>query len=186
MRLIPLLLCFTLLSACARTMDNTTYSSSAPVGKVVYGTIVSARGVTIKDNDKLSGNATGILAGGAAGAAGGSAIGKGHGNTAAIVGGAIVGAIAGALIEDQLSTQDGIEYIVKLDATPATRSATGKKRYAVGTQASIDDDIKQSITLDDTATDVISVLQSTDNPIPEGTRVMVIYHDDRPRLVPAR
>lgn len=179
-----LLLSILALTACARQMDADTYSSSASVGKVLKGTVLSARLITIKDNDKLTDNSTGMLAGGAAGAAGGSAVGSGNGNTAAIVGGGIAGAVIGALVEDQLSTQSGTEYIVQLDSTKASIS-NKKEKLAISEAGSIDADIKESINVAETATDAISVIQTDDVPLAPGQRVLVIYHDDRPRLVPA-
>lgn len=189
MRLIcTLVLSSILLTSCARQMDADTYSSSNTVGKVLKGTILSTRPVTIKDNDRLTDNATGILAGGAAGAAGGSTIGKGNGNTAAIVGGAIAGAVIGALVEDQLSTQSGTEYIVQLDPTAIPAAPDNKRRKSISVRGdkAIDADIKESINVAETSTDAISVIQTDDVPLAPGQRVLIIYHDDRPRLVAAQ
>ena len=81
------------------------------VTNTVQGKIVSMRTITVKGND----NSLGALGGAALGAVAGSAIG---GGTRMNVGGALVGAGAGVLlgnvIQDKLSTQQGIEYIVKI------------------------------------------------------------------------
>ena len=185
--LIALALIPLLLSACARNMSQDVYSSSAPVGKVQRGTVISARNVTIKDNDKL-GSGPGTLVGGVAGGVAGSTIGKGNGNTLATVGGALAGAALGAVIEDQLTTQNGIEYIVQLDSTTKSlpKSKTKQKEITLNDGTSISADIKQSIDVAETESDVISVIQSADQPIPVGARVLLVYNDDRPRIVLAR
>lgn len=174
------------LSACSRNMDSQTYTSSSSVGKVVYGTVVSARGITIKDKENLSDNAMGGLAGGVAGGVAGSAIGSGTGNTAATVGGAIAGAVLGAVIEDQLSTSSGFEYIVQLDApkTPKTTASRSNDRIAVTRGKSVESDVMDAAIPNETASDAISVIQQDDVMIAPGTRVMVVYRDDRARIVP--
>ncbi len=51
-----LLVASLMLTACARDMSSDVYTSGAASGKVLEGTIVSARPVTIKENDKLQDN----------------------------------------------------------------------------------------------------------------------------------
>ncbi len=180
--------CISLLAACNRTMDSATVNSGTSVGKVVYGTVVSARAVTIKDNDRIGDNVIGGAAGGVAGGVAGSSIGSGTGNDAAVVGGAIAGAILGAVIEDQLSTSSGFEYIVKLDApkTPnvITRRANENLRIGTNNANEVERDVMASAIPEESATDAISVVQQDDAQIAPGTRVMVIYRDDRARIVP--
>jgi outer membrane lipoprotein SlyB len=178
-----------MLSACARTMDSNTVNSSTSVGKVIYGTVVSARGVTIKDNDRLGDNVLGGAAGGVMGGIGGSTIGSGSGRTAATAGGAIAGAVLGAYIQDQLSTSSGFEYIVKLDAPKTPKLVTNRSndnlRIGTNNRNEVEREVMASAIPEETASDAISVVQQDDAAIAPGTRVMVIYRDDRARIVPA-
>lgn len=172
------------LSACSRNLDSATYTSGNPVGKVVYGTVLSARQVTVKEADKLQDNAMGGLAGGVAGGVAGSAIGGGTGRSLATVGGVILGAVAGAAIQDQLGTTEGTEYIVQLDSSQKTVNKTIKKDYRIGSTNSVDADINNAIQLSDTESNAIAVVQQDQVVIAPGTRVAVIYSDDRPRITP--
>jgi outer membrane lipoprotein SlyB len=177
-----------LVSACARNMQGDVYSSSSSVGKVVYGTVVSVRQVTIKDNEDPNNNGLGAIAGGVAGGVGGSEIGKGKGSVIGAIGGALAGAMIGAVAEDQLSTTSGYEYIVELDSN---KSSTNKiKRSAtdlnVNRGNSVESDVMNAAIPEENATGAISVIQQDDQPIAEGSRVMVVYRDDRARIVPSR
>lgn len=173
------------LSACGRNLDSSTYTSGAPVGKVVYGTVISARQVTIKDNDSTDENVVGGLAGGALGGVAGSTIGGGSGKSLATIGGVIAGAMIGAAAEDELSTSTGTEYIVQLDKAPSAKaSSTYRKqeRLDINAGSAVSDDINQSIQLNDMASDAIAVIQQDQVMIAPGSRVAVIYSDDRPRI----
>lgn len=174
-----------LLVGCARNIDGATYTSDNTVGKVTYGTIVSARQVTVKDHDKLEQNTMGGLAGGVAGGVAGSSIGGGSGKGLATVGGAVLGAVAGAYAQDQLSTQTGIEYIVQLDSPRYSDTAT-KKNVTWKGQDSVAQDIKDSMHTSQTESDAIAIVQSDAVMLQPGQRVMVVYSDDRPRVVPLR
>jgi outer membrane lipoprotein SlyB len=175
-----------LLSGCARDMGSNVYSSSAPVGKVLEGVVLSARPVTIKENDKLEENTMGMIGGGLVGGLAGSNIGRGSGNTAAIAGGALAGAALGSLVQSQLGKSKGMEYVVRLDPKYINQrpSTTTKTRIMTG-DGSIDDEIKQSISVSETQTDLLSVVQGNDVILQPGQRVLVIYNNDRPRLAPA-
>ena len=173
-----------MLAGCARNLDSNTVSSSATAGKVVYGTVISARPVTIKDHTKLQDNTAGGLAGGAAGGIAGSAIGRGKGSDIAAIGGAIAGAVLGAYAEDALSTQNGYEYIVKLQGDPSKKPVT-KHREIRTTKDSVQEDMDNAVQTTSVTSNVISVDQTDDQMIAKGTKVMVIYTDDRPRVVPA-
>ena len=174
-----------LLAGCSKDMASSTYTSSGVTGKVLKGTIISARAVKIKAHDKLEDNTAGGLAGGALGAVGGAAVGNGTGSVAAAIGSAVVGAVAGAYIQDSISTSDGMEYIVKLDdknlkaAQPNTRKTIKENEKSL-----VSDDMKASVSTE-TQTDMVSVVQAADPALAEGSAVYVIYSDDRPRLVPA-
>lgn len=101
------------LAACS-TADSNTYSSS-DVGQVIetnQGRVLSSRPVEIKGDE---GGLAGPLAGGAIGGATGLTIGGGSGNVLATVVGAAAGAGLGYLAQNELSSGDGIEYIVELE-----------------------------------------------------------------------
>lgn len=82
------------------------------VQRTVSGTVVSMRNITVKDgNNKL-----GMLAGAGTGAIAGSAIGGGDRmHLINGIGGALIGGLAGNYAQDKLSTQTGVEYVVKTD-----------------------------------------------------------------------
>ena len=173
-----------MLAACGRDLDSNTVNSSNTAGKVAFGKIISARPVTIKDNPKLQDNTAGALAGGAAGGVAASTIGKGKGSDIAAIGGVIAGAVLGAYAEDALTTQNGYEYIVKLEGDPSKKPVTKHREVRVS-HDSVKDDIDNSVQTASVTTNVISVDQADDKMIAKGTRVMVIYSDDRTRVVPA-
>lgn len=186
MKQISLVLCAALIiTGCARNMNSNTYTSGSSGGLVLEGTVVSARAITIKDNDKLQDNAIGGIAGGAAGGIGASNIGKGSGNTAATAGGVIAGAVIGALIQDQLSTSQGMEYVVKLKESVDAPDNTKHTEINHTRNASVQDKIKNSIKTTGTKSNMISVVQGMDQVFSPGQKVYVIYSDDRPRLAPA-
>ncbi|NBX03247.1 MAG: glycine zipper 2TM domain-containing protein [Alphaproteobacteria bacterium] len=174
------------LTGCGRDMSGSTYTDGATSGKVVSGVVISARPVKIKANDKLGNNGTGAMMGAAAGGVGGYQMGNGRGNTAATVGGALAGAVIGALAEDALSTSEGMEYLVKIDGKHGrTGDSQTKKTHKSYGVASPSNDIESSI---DTQmqTDVIAVVQKAEPGVGAGSRVYVVYSDDRPRIVPAQ
>ncbi len=177
-----------LLAACAKEMGANSYKSGDTVGKVVHGVIVHAEAVTIRDNDAAKQNGAGILGGAVAGGAAGSTIGQGDGKTLATAGAAIAGAVIGALIEEELSTQQGFQYVVKIDAPSPEGSGTWhtQKNEIRRGNASIEDDVKRSIQTRQTQSDMISVIQTDEVPLTAGQPVLVIYHDDRPRVVADR
>ena len=179
---VALFVVLALISGCSRNLSSDNYTSGATSGKVLQGTIISARAVTIKEHDKLQDNTMGGLAGGAAGAVGGSAIGHGNGSLAGAVGGAIVGAVGGALVEDALGTSEGVEYLVKIDSANSQSDDTKHyKAIKAITKGGVNDDINASI---DTPmqTNILSVVQKGDPSIGVGSRVYIIYSGDRPRL----
>ena len=152
-----------MLSGCARNLDTNNYVSSSTSGVVLEGVVVSARAVTVSDTDRLGGNGAGIIGGGIAGGVAGSTIGQGKGAVLGAVGGAAIGAVAGAVIQDQLSTSDGMEYIVKLK--DENIGSPYKTRPAAQSK-----------------TELISVVQGKDVVFSAGQKVYVIYNDDRPRM----
>lgn len=175
-----------ILTGCARDMSSNVYTSSSTSGKVLEGTVLSARPVTIKDSDKLQDNTMGMLGGGVLGAVAGSSVGKGTGQGLAAVGAGILGAAVGAYAQDKLSTSQGMEYVVRIDkkyvSSIPRNTSTRNHTYGVN---SASQDVSQSIQVTDTKTDLISVLQGADMVFQSGQRVLIIYSDDRPRLAPA-
>jgi outer membrane lipoprotein SlyB len=172
------------LSGCARDLDSSTYVDSSTVGLVLEGVVISARPVKVKGADKLGNNKTGMLAGGAAGAVGGSMVGQGGGQVAAAVGAGLVGAALGALAESELSTSDGIEYIVKVSKENLGANDRSNSSVNFGNN-SVDNKLKNSVQTS-MKTEMISVVQGKDVILPVGQKVYVIYSDDRPRLVAAQ
>lgn len=121
-----------LLTACAANLDTNHYQTSAAgqINTVQEGVIINVRPVKISTDE----GGMGSLAGGVAGAAAGSMIG---GNTAVNViggvGGAVLGSYLGSKAESGLSTQGGLEYIVKLDSGKAITLTQGTdEQFTVG------------------------------------------------------
>ena len=104
-------------TGCARQISSNVYSASS-VGEVSTthpGVVISARQVTVEDQEYLQDNTLGLVGGGVAGALAGSQVGKGRGNTLATIGGGVIGATAGSFAEKALKTQEAMEYIVALE-----------------------------------------------------------------------
>lgn len=180
----PMLLCALIaLSGCQKNLSSNVYTEGSVAGKVLEGKIISARPVTIKAKDKLQDNTTGGVLGAGAGLAAGSAIGNGSGNTGAMVGGAILGAIAGAMIEDAASTQEGMEYLVKIDKKYRQEYRSITKRINVSSKQGVNGDIVASTDVSNKS-DIVSVVQAAEPGLGVGKRVYIIYSDDRPRITP--
>lgn len=186
----PLLLMLTAISlaACGRNLDGATYTTNNPVGKVTYGTVISARPVTVRDSERMQDNALGGIAGGVAGGVAGSGVGGGTGRSLATVGGAIAGSVLGAAIQDQLGTSSGTEYIVQLDSPKAAGKGIyrSQDRLDINRGKNVANDINDAMVVGDTQAEAIAVIQQDPTPIAVGTRVAIIYSDDRPRLAPMR
>ena len=101
------------IAGCASDIDSNYYSTSS-VGQVSQAqgcTVVSVRPIKVSTQ-----NGAGTAIGGIAGGIAGSQI--GGGNTAHLlgaVGGAILGGVAGNAAQEGLTSQQGYEYIVRLD-----------------------------------------------------------------------
>lgn len=104
------------LAACGANLNNDRYETSGTgtVNTVSEGVIINVRRVTIADQD----GEVGQLAGGLVGAVAGGMLGDDNKITQTIsaVGGAVLGGYVGGKMEEGLSSQGGIEYIVKLDS----------------------------------------------------------------------
>lgn len=160
-------------ASCARDLSSSTYTSSDTLSLTMEGQIKSVRPIKIKNTDMLSDNGTGMLGGGVVGGLAGANVGKGTGQAMAIAGGVIVGAAAGALIESKLGQQDGFEYIIKLDTDNLKHDyyeGTGAMRKAISSA---------------TTNGLITVVQGSDNLLPEGRNVYVIFSEKRMRVIDA-
>ena len=102
------------LTACASNLDTNRYQTSAAgqINSVQEGVIINVRNVRIATEN----GGVGSLAGAVAGGAGGSMIGGNSAvNVIGAVGGAVLGGYLGSKAQEGLSTQNGIEYVVKLN-----------------------------------------------------------------------
>lgn len=168
--IIALILLF--LSSCARDLSSNTYVSSSTLSLTLEGEVISAREVTIKDSDQRKNNASGILSGGPLGGIAASGIGSGNGSAIATVGGAIAGAIIGTIAEEKLSTSQGLEYIIKVDTSKL------KDDYYTGSNS-----MRTAIS-SATTSGLITVIQGKDNPVQAGSKVYVIFSENRTRIIP--
>lgn len=104
------------LTGCAPSLSPDTYTTSGvgQVNRVVAGTVVSSRPVKVSDDFNAGdGGLTGTLVGAGAGAVAGSAIGGGRGSILTGIGGGLAGAIIGNQVQKGLTSQTGIEYVIK-------------------------------------------------------------------------
>lgn len=102
-----------LLAGCAENINSDHYSSNQAgrVSTVAQCTVLNVRQVGVSDN-----SGAGTLLGGVAGGVAGSTIGHGRSaNTLGAIGGALVGGLVGNAAETGLTSQTGLEYILKLD-----------------------------------------------------------------------
>ena len=103
-----------LLTGCASNVSPNVYTA-AEVGvtsKVVPGTILAKRAVTIEANSKAGG-----MAGVTAGAAAGSTVGGSPAaNVVGAVGGAVVGGLLGNAADKSFNRHKAVEYIIRLDS----------------------------------------------------------------------
>ena len=101
------------IAGCASDIDSNYYSTGS-VGQVSQAqgcTVVSVRPIKVSTQ-----NGAGTAIGGIAGGVAGSTIGGGStAHTLGAVGGALLGGLVGDAAEKGLSSQTGLEYIVKLD-----------------------------------------------------------------------
>lgn len=105
-----------LLSGCARNISPGVYSSRhvGESSRTEEAVVVSMRVVEVKDHEKMDQNGLGLMGGALGGGLLGSLFGKGAGQVGMVGVGALAGAAGGALLEDKLTTQQGIEYTVKV------------------------------------------------------------------------
>ncbi len=103
------------LAGCASNVGSTDYNGAQTrsVQEVSYGVVTNVRQVNIQDNNNLP---IGALAGAAVGGLAGSQVGGGNGRIAGGVLGAVLGGVGGSAIQNQVSSQKGLEITVKLDS----------------------------------------------------------------------
>ena len=102
-----------LLSGCASNINSDHYDTSAAgrISTVSQCTVLNVRYVGVSND-----GSTGTLIGGLAGGIAGSTIGGGStAHTLGAVGGALLGGMVGGATEKGVTSQTGIEYILKLD-----------------------------------------------------------------------
>ncbi len=112
-RFLLLIAALGLVAGCTQNINPDTYSveGAGKVNKTVPGVIVSSRKVSVAGT-----NSTGKTVGVLAGAAAGSAIGGGtRSHILGAIGGALLGGIAGGAIEEGVTSQGGIEYVVQTE-----------------------------------------------------------------------
>ncbi len=119
------------LAACSADLSSGTYSGSQvnTANKVVYGTIINKRTVTINNQTGVGGIA-GAVAGGLAGSALGNST---RTNILGGLGGALAGAGIGSLIDKKLNTQQGYEYIIRVrKGNPIAVTQSHENNLSVG------------------------------------------------------
>lgn len=107
------LLTATALMGCQSNINSDHYATNqtGKVSTVSQCTVMNVRYVGVND-DSGAGSLVGTIAGGVAG----STIGGGsRAHTLGAVGGALIGGLVGSAAEQGLSSQTGIEYVVRLD-----------------------------------------------------------------------
>jgi outer membrane lipoprotein SlyB len=99
------------LSGCAQNIgaDNYSVESTGEVNRIVPGTIVSSRQVSVSGT-KSTGRTVGVLAGAAAGSAIGGGI---RSNILGAIGAGLLGGLVGGATEEAVTSQSAIEYIVQ-------------------------------------------------------------------------
>ena len=103
-----------MMAGCADNINSDHYytNQAGKVSTVAQCTVLSVRYVTVDDSNSGAGTLIGGIAGGVAG----STIGGGStAHTLGAVGGALLGGVVGNAAEKSLSTQTGLEYIVRMD-----------------------------------------------------------------------
>lgn len=110
------------ISGCSRDFSNTSYTSHevGEATEVFTGTIIDVKIVKISEKNRTADNSTGMFTGALTGAVLGSMVGGGHGSTAVATAGALAGGLIGAAAEDNMSTQKGAQYFVKLESENPT------------------------------------------------------------------
>lgn len=103
---------------------------------VTFGTIVSSRAVTVQGGN-VPGEVVGTLAGGIVGGLLGNEVGGGTGRVLATGAGATAGAAAGNVAARELSTQQSIEWTVRLDSGQTISVVQSQPVFSVGQRVQV-------------------------------------------------
>lgn len=141
----------TVLSGCAnnRTASGDTFTASQArqVQTVTYGTVVSARPVTIQGGDKN--NVAGAIGGAVVGGFLGNTIGGGRGNSLATAGGAVAGGMAGQGVQSAMNRSEGVQLEIRRDdgSSIVVVQAQGPTRFSAGQRVIIASDRSGTVTV---------------------------------------
>lgn len=104
------------IGGCARNISSSEYDARTvgSTAETYECTVVSVRKVLVNEGDYLENNKTGIAMGAVAGGALGNMIGGGRARIATTAIGALGGAVGGAMLEKNMKSQEGLEYVVRL------------------------------------------------------------------------
>ncbi|MDR2682074.1 MAG: glycine zipper 2TM domain-containing protein [Holosporaceae bacterium] len=107
-----------LVSGCARQISSSVYDAKTlgAANETFECVVVKVRKVMVEEGERLEDNKTGAVVGAVAGGALGNAIGGGRGRVISTAGGALLGGIGGAFAEKALKSQEGLEYLVRLNS----------------------------------------------------------------------
>ena len=118
------------LGGCANNLAGSDYNANQTrsVQQVQTGVVTNVRQVMIRDNNEPP---VGALAGAAAGGIAGSHVGGGNGQIVGAVLGAVLGGVGGNAVQNQVTTQKGLEITVRLDSgrTIAVTQAANEQFY---------------------------------------------------------
>ncbi|CND37576.1 glycine zipper 2TM domain-containing protein [Yersinia pestis] len=146
---IAVALAATVLSGCANNTasgDTFTASQARQVQTVTYGSIVSARPVTIQGGNN---NVAGAIGGAVVGGFLGNTIGGGRGNSLATAGGAVAGGVAGQGIQSAMNRSEGVQLEIRRDdgSNIVVVQAQGPTRFSAGQRVIIASDRSGTVTV---------------------------------------
>ncbi len=126
------------LTACTPpNSGNVVSASQSQVAQTVnYGTIVSARPVTVQGGNQPA-NVVGTLAGGLLGGVLGNEVGGGTGKVLATGAGAVAGAAAGNAVAGAATTQQSTEWTVRLDSGATISVIQASPTFSVGQRVQV-------------------------------------------------
>ncbi|AHK18847.1 membrane protein [Yersinia similis] len=147
---IAVALATTVLSGCANNTasgDTFTASQARQVQTVTYGSIVSARPVTIQGGN--NNNVAGAIGGAVVGGFLGNTIGGGRGNSLATAGGAVAGGVAGQGIQSAMNRSEGVQLEIRRDdgSNIVVVQAQGPTRFSAGQRVMIASDRSGTVTV---------------------------------------
>ncbi|WP_050127112.1 outer membrane lipoprotein [Yersinia enterocolitica] len=154
--IIAVALAATVLSGCANNQtasgDTFTASQARQVQTVTYGTVVSARPVTIQGGDKN--NVAGAIGGAVVGGFLGNTIGGGRGNSLAtaggvVAGGVVAGGMAGQGVQSAMNRSEGVQLEIRRDdgSSIVVVQAQGPTRFSAGQRVIIASDRSGTVTV---------------------------------------